>query len=130
MLRLVVFLTLFAVVVYAGFWLLDRRGKRGGGGGKAAPRPIPRGPVGPDDDEDFLRELERRRRHSKDAQKDGQKDKRKEGPKDGQKKDVPPQKDAPRKDVPQNPPKQDGPVSDKQLTEGATPDVPAKDEES
>ena len=64
MLRFVVFIALFAMVVYAGFWLLDRR--RGGGGKKAA-KPIPRGPVGPDDDEDFLRELERRRRHSKDG---------------------------------------------------------------
>jgi hypothetical protein len=65
MLRFVVFIALFAVVVYAGFWLLDRR--KGGGGPKAA-KPIPKGPVGPDDDEDFLRELERRRRHSKSDQ--------------------------------------------------------------
>ena len=63
MLRFVVFIALFAMVVYAGFWLLDRR--KGGGGTKAA-KPISRGPVGPDDDEDFLRELERKRRHSKD----------------------------------------------------------------
>ncbi len=69
MLRFVVFIALFAMVVYAGFWLLDRR--KGGGGRKAA-KPIPRGPVGPDDDEDFLRELERRRRHSKDGQTNGQ----------------------------------------------------------
>src|SRR6188768_170173 len=70
MLRFVVFIALFAMVVYAGFWLLDRRG---GGGGRKAAKPIPRGPVGPDDDEDFLRELERRRRHSKDApSKNGQ----------------------------------------------------------
>ena len=62
MLRIVVFIALFAMVVYATFWLLDRR--KGGGGRKAA-KPMPRGPVGPDDDEDFLRELERRRRHSK-----------------------------------------------------------------
>ena len=37
-----------------------------GGSGGVGPKPIPRGPVGPDDDEDFLRELERKRRHSKD----------------------------------------------------------------
>src|SRR6186997_2199814 len=81
MLRFVVFIALFAMVVYAGFWLLDRR--RGGGGKKAA-KPIPRRPVGPDDDEDFLRELERRRRHSKDgASKNG-------NPKDVHPKKTPP----------------------------------------
>jgi hypothetical protein len=68
MLRLVVFLALFAAVVYAAFWLIERRSK--GGGGNTGGHPIPRGPVGPDDDEDFLRELERRRRHSRDAGKD------------------------------------------------------------
>ncbi len=67
MLRLVVFLALLAAVVYAFFWLLERRSQGGGGSagsrGGRGPRPTPRGPVGPDDDEDFLRELERRRRH-------------------------------------------------------------------
>ena len=65
MLRLVVFLALLAAVVYAFFWLIERR-KPGGGSGGISPKPIPRGPLGPDDDEDFLRELERKRRHSKD----------------------------------------------------------------
>lgn len=65
MLRFVVFIALFAVVVYAGFWLLDRRK---GGGGKKAAKPIPRGPVGPDDDEDFLRDLDRKRRHPEDPE--------------------------------------------------------------
>jgi hypothetical protein len=65
MLRFVVFIALFAMVVYAGFWLLDRRN---GGGGSKAVKPIPRGPVGPDDDEDFLRELDRKKRHSKDEE--------------------------------------------------------------
>ena len=58
-----VFLAFFAAVVYAFFWLLERRNH---GGGKAAPGRLPRGPVGPDDDEDFLRELDwkqRRTRH-------------------------------------------------------------------
>ena len=63
MLRLVVFLALFAGVVYATFWLIEQRNKRRRGGGGA--KPVTRGPVGPDDDEDFLRELERRRRHEK-----------------------------------------------------------------
>ena len=64
MLRFVFFLALFAAVVYACFWLIDRRNN--GGSGHTGAKPIPRGPVGPDDDEEFLRELERRRRHSKD----------------------------------------------------------------
>ena len=64
MLRLVVFIALLAAVVYAFFWLIERRNP--GSAGATRPKPIPRGPVGPDDDEDFLRELERKRRHSKD----------------------------------------------------------------
>jgi hypothetical protein len=93
MLRFVVFIALFAVVVYAGFWLLDRRK---GGGGKKAAKPIPRGPVGPDDDEDFLRELERKRRHSKDAEKNGK-------PKDVQPKNVQPKKTPPKSTPPKDP---------------------------
>jgi len=95
MLRFVVFIALFAMVVYAGFWLLDRR--KGGGGRKAA-KPIPRGPVGPDDDEDFLRELERRRRHSKDGQTNGQSQNGQSQngkPRDVQPKKTPPPKAAP-----------------------------------
>ncbi len=69
MLRAVVFLALLAAVLYAFFWLLARR--KGGGSGRSGGRPIPRGPVGPDDDEDFLRELERKRRHKDRQRKDG-----------------------------------------------------------
>jgi hypothetical protein len=66
MIRVVFFIALFAAVLYAVFWLIDRRSKGGGSpGGKSGGRPAPRGPVGPDDDEDFLRELERKRRHRK-----------------------------------------------------------------
>ena len=67
MFRFVVFLALFAAVVYATFWLIDRR-SRGGGSGGIGSKPVPRGPMGPDDDEDFLRELDRKKRHSKDEE--------------------------------------------------------------
>ena len=73
MIRFVVYIALFAAVVYAFFWLLERRngaggsssggrgpGGRGPGGGPGGG--TPRGPKGPDDDEDFLRELDRKRR--------------------------------------------------------------------
>ena len=64
MLRFVVWILLLAAVVYAVFWLLDRRagsGPRRGPGGNS--RPVrPSGPKGPDDDEDFLRDLDFERR--------------------------------------------------------------------
>jgi hypothetical protein len=69
MLRFVVFLAFFAAVVYAFFWLLERRNQ--GGGGNGGHKPVPRGPVGPDDDEDFLRKLDweqRRTRHPRDEE--------------------------------------------------------------
>jgi hypothetical protein len=62
-------IVLFAAVVYAGFWLMERRR-----GLKTAPvrNPLaqpPKRAVAPDDDEDFLRELERRRRKAARDQK-------------------------------------------------------------
>lgn len=72
MLRLLVFLAFFAAVVYAVFWLIDKRSHGGPGGGGI--RPLPRGPVGPDDDEDFLRELERRRRREARKRAEGERD--------------------------------------------------------
>ena len=74
MLRLVVFLLFLAAVLYAVFWLLDQRaqrprGPRRGRGGEPGGRMVPRGPVGPDDDDEFLRELDwrNRRRHEHDG---------------------------------------------------------------
>ena len=75
MLRVVLFLALLAAVVYAVFWLLDRRSSGGrppGDGGGRGGRPAPRGPVGPDDDEDFLRELDRKRRHKRKEPDEGE----------------------------------------------------------
>ena len=65
MLRFVVFLAFFAAVVYAFFWLLERRNQPAGAARRhsSGSRAVP---VGPDDDEDFLRELDweqRRTRH-------------------------------------------------------------------
>lgn len=72
MLRLVVWLLLLAAVLYSVFWSIDRR--VGGDERPTVRRPrgdrVPRrnppvGPLGPDDDEDFLRELDRRRREGR-----------------------------------------------------------------
>lgn len=64
---MIVFLVLLALVVYAVFWLVDRRNEvRGHAGGPDEHQLRRRGPLGPDDDEEFLRELERKRRHNQD----------------------------------------------------------------
>ena len=67
MLRFVVFLALFAGGGLRGL-LAARPAQQGRRGGNTGGRPAPRGPVGPDDDEDFLRELDRKKRHSKDEE--------------------------------------------------------------
>jgi hypothetical protein len=80
--RVVVWLLLLAAVLYAVFWVIDRRNRFGGGpggrfsrgGGPRSPKTpptAPRGPVGPDDDEAFLRDLERRRRREQGDQPPG-----------------------------------------------------------
>jgi hypothetical protein len=61
-LRFLFYIVVLGMAVYAVLWILDRRS---GGHSVIRRTPPPRGPVGPDDDEDFLRELERRRRHEK-----------------------------------------------------------------
>ncbi|HEX2894522.1 MAG TPA: hypothetical protein VHO29_11015 [Marmoricola sp.] len=65
MIRFVVWLLFLAAVLYAVFWAIDRRNWTRGQDTSRRPRtppPRPRGPLGPDDDEAFLRDLERRRR--------------------------------------------------------------------
>ncbi|MCX6398250.1 MAG: hypothetical protein NTV23_17315 [Propionibacteriales bacterium] len=55
MIRLVVLLLGMAVVLYAIFWAIDRRNS---GGSSGPARQKPRGPIGPDDDDAFLRNLD------------------------------------------------------------------------
>ena len=64
MIRFVVWLLLLAALLYAVFWAIDRRNgpERPPRTRKPSAPPRPRGPRGPDDDEAFLRDLERRRR--------------------------------------------------------------------
>ncbi|MDO9495457.1 MAG: hypothetical protein Q7J48_07130 [Nocardioides sp.] len=66
MLKLLVFVALFAVAVYIVTRLAQQRG-----GGRPAPRRRPAPPppprvMGPDDDEDFLRDLDRKRLNPED----------------------------------------------------------------
>ncbi|MCZ4498579.1 MAG: hypothetical protein JWQ74_1132 [Marmoricola sp.] len=61
MIRFVVLLLMLAMLLYGVFWALDRR-DRGTSSGPA--RPLPKGPLGPDDDEAFLRNLDRERRRT------------------------------------------------------------------
>ena len=50
----------FAALVYTFFWLIERRrASTSGAGHRPTPKPQPR-TVAPDDDEDFLRDLNRR----------------------------------------------------------------------
>ncbi len=68
---------LFAALVYALMWALERRraGGSGGSGRGLKRRGRPQGPpprqVAPDDDEDFLRWLDRKRRKDKGGAPDG-----------------------------------------------------------
>lgn len=64
--KLLLLVIVFAALVYTALWLAGRR-SAARSTRAARPRPsAPRRPVGPDDDEDFLRELERRRRQHPD----------------------------------------------------------------
>ena len=61
MLRVLLFVLVLAGIIYVVFWSIGRRN-----GGPEKPT-VSRGPVGPDDDEDFLRQLDWERR--RDAQR-------------------------------------------------------------
>ena len=56
MLRVFLYVLLLTMVIYAVFWAIGRRNN-------PPPSTAPRGPVGPDDDDDFLRELDWKQRH-------------------------------------------------------------------
>ena len=62
MIRFVFIILLLAAVLYGVFWAIDRRNTGGESSGPA--RPLPKGPVGPDDDEAFLRNLDIERRRT------------------------------------------------------------------
>jgi hypothetical protein len=65
-LKLLLVVAVFALVTYAMFRLLERRSGSGSaptaGGGPSRSRGTAPRPVAPDDDEDFLRWLDRKRR--------------------------------------------------------------------
>ncbi|MFW6773731.1 hypothetical protein ACOACO_05570 [Nocardioides sp. CPCC 205120] len=56
MLKFVLVVLVVAACIYFALRLLDKRRSAGGSGG----RPVPRGPVGPDDDPDFIWNLNKR----------------------------------------------------------------------
>lgn len=70
MLRVVVWLLVLAALVYLTFWVIDRRvtsddiddDEPRPARKPQRPHPPTGGPVGPDDDDEFLRELDRRHR--------------------------------------------------------------------
>ena len=65
MLKLLLVVAVFAVVTYAVLRMLERRSGSGSpstGGGRPRTGGSTRRPVAPDDDEDFLRGLDRKRR--------------------------------------------------------------------
>ncbi|MDN4171752.1 hypothetical protein QWY28_02240 [Nocardioides sp. SOB77] len=63
MLKLLLVVALFALATYVVVRLLERRGRRSAPRGRGGSRPPEPRPLGPDDDPDFLRDLDRRRRH-------------------------------------------------------------------
>lgn len=68
MLKVLLVVLLLGALTYGLIRVLERRGiARRPGGRRQAPRPRPR-PVAPDDDPDFLRDLDRKRRQPPDPE--------------------------------------------------------------
>lgn len=65
MLKVLFVVVLFAVATYYLIRVIERRGVARPVRRRTEPRPQAR-PVAPDDDEDFLRDLDQRRRHPED----------------------------------------------------------------
>lgn len=65
MLKLLLVVVVFAALTYVAVRVIERRGVAPTQRRRSAPRP-PTRPVSPDDDPDFLRDLDRRRRHPED----------------------------------------------------------------
>ncbi|KQY50171.1 MULTISPECIES: hypothetical protein [unclassified Nocardioides] len=71
--KFILVIVLVTLAVYLVVRLVETRGalfRRGNGGSTAKPERRPSGPLGPDDDPEFLRDLNRRRPH-KDKPTDG-----------------------------------------------------------
>jgi hypothetical protein len=60
--KLLLVVIVFAALVYTVFWLIERR-RAGAPSTRRAPRSPRSRTVAPDDDEDFLRDLNRRNHH-------------------------------------------------------------------
>ena len=65
MLKVLLVVALFAVATYYLIRVIERRGVARPVRRRTEPRP-PARPVAPDDDEDFLRDLDQRRKHPED----------------------------------------------------------------
>jgi len=64
-LKVLLVVVLFAVATYCLIRVIERRGVSRPVRRRSQPRPQPR-PVAPDDDDDFLRDLDQRHRHPED----------------------------------------------------------------
>ena len=68
MLKVLVVVALFALAVYLLVRMLQRSGRGMPTSRPKSPPPAPRRPVAPDDDPDFLRDLDRKRKHPDDPE--------------------------------------------------------------